>query len=286
MDGLFNIYKEAGMTSHDVVSKIRKILKTKAVGHTGTLDPNATGVLPIAVGRGTKVIEYMENDDKIYVAELTLGITTDTEDIWGEIVCENDLSSYDLNSDRVVSVVKSFVGRQIQVPPMYSALKVNGKKLYELAREGKEIERAGREIEIFDIYDISINDNKISFVVHCSKGTYIRTLCKDIGEKIGCGATMSKLERIKAGKFSKDTAVKLVDLEKEPDKYLINYEIILEKFPILELEGKEAEMYVNGVKIQRIGLGNGKYRVYIKKQLYGICEIIEGKVKIIKKISG
>lgn len=285
MDGLFNIYKEAGMTSHDVVSRVRKILKTKTVGHTGTLDPNATGVLPIAVGRGTKVIEYMENDDKIYVAELTLGITTDTEDIWGEVVCENDLDNYDLNSDRLISVIESFVGKQLQVPPMYSALKVNGKKLYELAREGKEIERAGREIEIFDIYDIAINDNKISFVVHCSKGTYIRTLCKDIGEKIGCGATMSKLERIKAGKFSKDTAVRLVDLEKEPNKYLINYETILEKFPILELEGKEAEKYINGVKIQKIGMESGKYRVYIKEQLYGICEIFDGNVKIIKKIS-
>ena len=193
----------------------------------------------------------MENDDKIYVAELTLGITTDTEDIWGEVLCENDLDNYDLNSDRLLSVIESFVGKQLQVPPMYSALKVNGKKLYELAREGKEIERPGREIEIFNIYDISINDNKISFVVYCSKGTYIRTLCKDIGEKIGCGATMSKLERIRAGKFSKDTAVRLVDLEKEPNKYLVDYETIIEKFPILELEGKEAEKYINGVKIQR-----------------------------------
>ena len=284
MDGLFNIYKVAGMTSHDVVAKMRKIMKTKTVGHTGTLDPNATGVLPIAVGRATKVIEYMENDDKVYVAELTLGLKTDTEDIWGNILEENLLNKYDISFDRINDVIRTFIGKQEQIPPMYSALKVNGKKLYELAREGKEIERKGREIEIFDIYNISINDNKVSFTVHCSKGTYIRTLCKDIGDKLGCGATMSKLERIKAGVFLKDSSVKLEDLENNPEKYVINLESVIEKFPILSLTAEEGERYINGVRIKREELSDGLYRVYINNALYGIAIISGGMVKSSKKI--
>ena len=148
MNGFINVYKEKGMTSHDVVNKIRKIFGTKKVGHTGTLDPNATGVLPVAVNNATKVIEYMEMDDKTYVAELTLGIVTDTEDIWGNVLEENSVNS---SEDEIINVVNSFVGKQSQVPPMYSALKVNGKKLYELAREGKTIERTARDIEIYSI---------------------------------------------------------------------------------------------------------------------------------------
>ena len=284
MDGLFNVYKEEGMTSFDVVAQIRKIARTRTVGHSGTLDPNATGVLVVAVGSATKVIEYIENDDKIYNAELTLGIETDTEDIWGEVLKERDLKDYELSSERINAIIKSFIGKQIQVPPMYSALKVNGKKLYELAREGKEIERKGREIEIFDIYNMEINDNKISFTVHCSKGTYIRTLCKDIGEKIGCGATMSKLERTKAGGFSIQNSVKLEDIKTNPEKYIINLESVLEKFPIIELDEKESIKYINGVKFEKKGLKDGMYRVYINKKLYGICAISKEVIKHCKKI--
>ena len=284
MDGLFNIYKEAGLTSFDVVSKIRKITNTKSVGHSGTLDPNATGVLVVAVGRATKVIEYMENDDKIYNAELKLGIETDTEDIWGDVLKENDLKDYDLSFEKISEVIKSFIGKQIQVPPMYSALKVNGKKLYELAREGKEIERKGREIEIFDIYNIKMEEDKISFTVHCSKGTYIRTLCKDIGERIGCGATMSKLERIKAGSFSSSTSVKLEDIKESPEKYIINLESVLEKFPIIELDEKEEKQYINGIKLKKDGKKDGLYRVYIGGKLYGICTISNEIIKPCKKI--
>ena len=284
MDGLFNIYKEKGMTFHDVVSKMRKIMQTRTIGHTGTLDPNATGVLPVAVGRATKVIEYMENDDKIYVAELTLGLKTDTEDIWGNIIKETDLEEYDLSFERVQDTVNSFLGKQIQIPPMYSALKINGKKLYELAREGKEVERKGREIEIFSITDVGMAENKISFTVHCSKGTYIRTLCKDIGDKLGCGATMSKLERIKSGVFLKNTSVKLEELEKEPEKYLIDMESVLERFPIVRLDSEEAYKYMNGVNIEKKELSDGKYRVYIDNKLYGLCTINGRIVKNSKKI--
>lgn len=285
VDGLFNLYKEAGLTSHDVVAKVRKVMKTKTVGHTGTLDPNATGVLIVAVGKATKVIEYMENDDKVYNAELTLGIKTDTEDIWGEVIEKRDISAYNIGGASIDKAIKSFIGRNIQIPPMYSALKVNGKKLYELAREGKEIERKGREIEIFDIYDINYSYDKVSFSVHCSKGTYIRTLCKDIGEKLGCGAAMSKLERVKVGNFFSKDSVKLETLEKSPEKYIIPLENVLEKFPVIELYGKDAEKYKNGVKIFKPEFPDGKFRIYIDKKIYGIGICERGIIKSEKKLT-
>lgn len=282
MDGLFNIYKEAGMTSHDVVAKVRRILNTKTVGHTGTLDPEATGVLVVAVGRGTKVIEYMEQDEKIYEAKLTLGIITDTEDIWGKVLEKREVVNVD--EVKIKEVLKSFIGKQQQVPPMYSALKVNGKKLYELARLGEVIERKARDIKIFDIYNVKVENDNICFTVHCSKGTYIRTLCKDIGEKLGCGAVMSGLKRICSGKFSIEGSIKLEDLEKVPEKYLINPEIVLEKFPIISLEGVDAEKYINGVKIFSDKI-DGKYRMYINNTLYGVCKVENNVIKSDKKIS-
>jgi tRNA pseudouridine55 synthase len=281
MNGFLIINKEPEMTSHDVVNKIRKIFQTKQVGHTGTLDPNATGVLIVAVGKATKVISYLENDDKIYQAELTLGITTDTEDIWGNVIEQKEIN---VTEEEIKQVIKSFIGNIKQVPPMYSALKVNGKKLYELAREGIEVKREPRKIEIFNIYDIEVNKEKVSFTVHCSKGTYIRTLCKDIGEKLLCGATMSKLERIKAGSLEIKNSVKLSDLEVGPDKYLINLENILEKFPIIYLEAEEAKKYVNGIKFP-INKEDGMYRVYIENSLYGIAKVEDGNIKSEKRIS-
>ncbi len=280
MNGFINVYKEKGQTSHDVVNKIRKIFGTKKVGHTGTLDPNATGVLPIAVNNATKVIEYMEHDDKTYIAELTLGITTDTEDIWGNILEEKTVN---VGKEEIESVIKSFVGKQKQVPPMYSALKVNGKKLYELAREGKTIDRVARDIEIFCIKDIMINENKVSFEVHCSKGTYIRTLCKDIGEKLGCGATMSALERVQSGSFTIDTTVTLEELSENGEKYLLDLEIPLKKFNIISLNEEEGKKYINGI---RLGTErkDGLYRVYIDGKLYGICRVNENVIRSEKRI--
>lgn len=280
MNGFINVYKEKGQTSHDVVNKIRKIFGTKKVGHTGTLDPNATGVLPIAVNNATKVIEYMEHDDKTYIAELTLGITTDTEDIWGNILEEKTVN---VGKEEIENVIKSFVGKQKQVPPMYSALKVNGKKLYELAREGKTIDRVARDIEIFCIKDIMINENKVSFEVHCSKGTYIRTLCKNIGEKLGCGATMSALERVQSGNFTIDTAVTLEELPENGEKYLLDLEIPLKKFDIISLNEEEGKKYINGI---RLGTErkDGLYRVYIDGKLYGICRVNENVIRSEKRI--
>lgn len=280
MDGFINVYKEKGQTSHDVVNKVRKIFATRKVGHTGTLDPNATGVLPIAVNNATKVIEYMEHDDKTYVAELILGIVTDTEDIWGNILEENFVN---VTKDEIEDVIKSFIGKQKQVPPMYSALKVNGKKLYELAREGKVIERETREIEIFSIEEIEIIENKISFKVHCSKGTYIRTLCKDIGKKLGCGAAMSALKRVQAGGFTIDNAVKLSELEKDKEKYVLDLEIPLKKFSIIELNDEEGRRYINGIKL-KTDMPDGMYRVYIEGKLYGVCKVRDNVIRSEKRI--
>lgn len=280
MDGFINVYKEKGQTSHDVVNKVRKIFATRKVGHTGTLDPNATGVLPIAINSATKVIEYMEHDDKTYVAELTLGIVTDTEDIWGNILEEN---SVNVTKDEIEDAIKSFIGKQKQVPPMYSALKINGKKLYELAREGKVIEREAREIEIFDIEEIEVIENKVSFKVHCSKGTYIRTLCKDIGEKLGCGATMSALKRVQAGGFTIDTAVKLSELEEDKEKYILDLEIPLRKFSIIELNEEDGRKYINGIKL-KTNMPDGMYRICIEGKLYGVCRVRDNVIRSEKRI--
>ena len=280
MNGFVNVYKEKGQTSHDVVNKVRKIFSTRKVGHTGTLDPNATGVLPIAINNATKVIEYMEQDDKTYYAELTLGVVTDTEDIWGNILKEN---SVNVSKEEIEDAIKSFVGKQEQVPPMYSALKINGKKLYEMAREGKIVEREAREIEIFSIEEIKIIENKVSFKVHCSKGTYIRTLCKDIGEKLGCGATMSALERVQAGGFTVETAVKLSELEDDKEKYVLDLEIPLKKFSIIELNEEDGRKYINGIKL-KTDKPNGMYRVYIDGNLYGVCRVMDNVVRSEKRI--
>lgn len=272
MNGFLIISKESGMTSHDVVNKIRKIFQTKQVGHTGTLDPNATGVLIVAVGKATKAIEYLENDEKIYEAELTLGITTDTEDIWGNVIEEKEIN---ISDEKIQETIKSFIGNIKQVPPMYSALKVNGKKLYELAREGVTIDREARDITIYDIYDIKINNNKVKFTVHCSKGTYIRTLCKDIGEKLGCGACMSALNRVKVGVFDIENA-KTIDNITEND--LIDLKEPLKKYEAIYLENDEAKKYINGVKFN-IDKNDGLYRVYLDDKFYGIGKVEKETLK-------
>lgn len=276
--GFLIINKEDGMTSHDVVNKIRKTFQTKQVGHTGTLDPNATGVLIVAVGKATKAISYLENDGKIYEAELTLGITTDTEDIWGNVLEEKEVN---ITETQIEEMIKSFIGNIKQVPPMYSALKINGKKLYELAREGVTVEREARDITIFDIYDIEIKNNKVKFTVHCSKGTYIRTLCKDIGEKLGCGACMSSLNRTKVGVFDIANSKKINDAS-ELD--LIDLEVPLEKYEAIYLENDDAKKYVNGVKFN-IDKNDGLYRIYLDNKFYGIGKVEKRILKSDKCLS-
>lgn len=189
--GIINVYKEKGFTSHDVVAKLRGIVGQKKIGHTGTLDPDATGVLPVCLGKATKLCDLLTDKNKTYEAVLLLGKTTDTQDITGEVLEEKSTEA--LTEEKVREAIEGFIGDYEQIPPMYSALKVNGKKLYELAREGKVIERKARPVKILDIQILEIDLPKVRMEVSCSKGTYIRTLCHDIGEKLGCGGCMESL---------------------------------------------------------------------------------------------
>ena len=209
--GVINIYKEAGYTSHDVVAKLRGILKQKKIGHTGTLDPQAQGVLPVCLGKGTKLCDLLADHDKEYEAVLRLGITTDTQDMEGNVLQE---SSVQVSEEEVRTCILSFQGEQMQVPPMYSALKVNGKKLYELAREGKVVERKARPVTFHKIEVLWMELPKVKIRVQCSKGTYIRTLCNDIGEKLGCGGCMEELLRTRVERFALEDAVKLDEVQK------------------------------------------------------------------------
>ncbi len=212
MDGIINVYKESGFTSHDVVAKLRGILHFKKIGHTGTLDPEALGVLPVCVGKATKVCDVLTDRDKTYRAVAKLGVTTDTLDLTGEILSRETV---DVPEHRIREVLGQFVGTIQQIPPMYSAIKINGKKLYELARQGKEVERAPRTVTIHEIrfLDYSEKESEVSFEVTCSKGTYIRTLCDDIGKKLGCGCAMKSLIRTRVGQFKVEDALTLSQIE-------------------------------------------------------------------------
>ena len=244
-NGIVNVYKEAGFTSFDVVAKLRGIFGQRKIGHTGTLDPDATGVLPVCLGNATKVVELLTDHDKEYIAELLLGVSTDTQDISGSVIkpeteAENVSQNFsekisidemlEIAADRtrgidelsVRSAISSFIGEQDQIPPMYSALKVNGQKLYDLARKGIEVERKPRRITIHDIEIIEISLPVVKMRVHCSKGTYIRTLCNDIGEKLGCGGTMKSLERSRVGVFGAKEAYTLEQIQKLKDEDRLN----------------------------------------------------------------
>ena len=203
-DGIVNVIKPPHMTSHDVVNHIRKTHNISKVGHTGTLDPMACGLMTICLGKATKISEFLLSEDKSYRAEVTFGIKTDTQDIWGNIVEKSDQSP---EKQALLQVMESFTGKILQKPPMYSAVRHKGKKLYELAREGKTVERKSREVEIKSLELISFSGSKATIDVHCTKGTYIRTLCEDIGESLGCGGAMSFLLRLKSGPFSLTDAV-------------------------------------------------------------------------------
>ena len=214
MNGIINIYKEQGYTSHDVVAKLRGILRMKKIGHTGTLDPDAVGVLPVCTGRATKLCGMITDWGKTYEAVMLLGTRTDTQDISGNILSQTEVN---VTKIQIMDVIGSFTGEYDQIPPMYSALKHNGKKLYELARQGIEIERKPRRVNIKSILinDINLEDNDktVTFTVECSKGTYIRTLCEDIGNRLGCGACMQSLKRTRVGSFSIDNSYTLSQIE-------------------------------------------------------------------------
>ena len=214
MNGIINVYKEKGYTSHDVVAKLRGILRQKKIGHTGTLDPQAEGVLPVCLGNATRLCDLLTDKTKEYEAVLRLGVTTDTQDMTGEVLSETPVT---VSEDDITNIMSTFKGKILQVPPMYSALKVNGRKLVDLAREGIEVERKAREIEIYELEILEINLPLVRFRVNCSKGTYIRTLCQDIGEKAGCGGAMENLIRTRVDRFEIKDALTLEQIEQVRD---------------------------------------------------------------------
>lgn len=251
MDGLINIYKEKGFTSHDVVAKMRGILRMKKIGHTGTLDPDATGVLPVCVGKGTRLCSLLENHDKTYRAVLLLGMETDTQDVTGQILAEKPVC---VTEEQVLEALPAFRGKIMQIPPMYSALKVNGKKLYEYAREGKVIEREARPVEIYELTVEKIELPRITMTVSCSKGTYIRTLCHDIGQALGCGGCMESLVRTRVGDFHLEQAITLKELEAkrdagELDSCLVTVEQIFSGLPAVTTRKQYDVLIHNGNRV-------------------------------------
>lgn len=258
MDGIINVYKEAGFTSHDVVAKLRGILHQKKIGHTGTLDPAATGVLPVCIGKATKVCELLTEKDKTYQAVCKLGVVTDTQDMTGEILEENSIQ--DITPEDIYQTVDSFLGKSLQIPPMYSALKVNGKKLYELAREGKEVEREPRPIFIskIEILQLDIEEQTFTMEVTCSKGTYIRTLCHDIGQKLGVGAAMQNLVRTRVANFLIEDALTLDTISKLIDENLEEFyrkvypvDSLFPNYQKLQIRSEYASKLANGNILQR-----------------------------------
>lgn len=248
INGVINIYKERGFTSHDVVAKLRGILKQKKIGHTGTLDPDAEGVLPVCLGKGTRLCDMLTDHSKVYEAVLLLGQSTDTQDVSGTVLQE---APVDVSEEKVRETIMSFVGPYDQIPPMYSALKVNGQKLCDLARAGKEVERKARPVEIYEIQIEEIHLPRVRMTVSCSKGTYIRTLCHDIGEKLKCHGCMESLLRTRVGQFLLKDSLTLAQVEEHRDENRIT-EIVMpvdqvfSDCPALKLTKEAAKLGYNG----------------------------------------
>lgn len=280
MDGILIVNKPKNCTSHDVVYKVKKITNQK-VGHTGTLDPMATGVLPLLIGKGTLCSKYLKEHDKIYKATIQLGKKTTTADQEGEVIEEQEIANNALEPQYVTKRLKEFLGKQIQTPPMYSAIKVNGKKLYEYARKGQNVEVPKREIEIYEIELLNIDkqNKKIEYKVHCSKGTYIRSLCEDIAEKLGTIGYMAELERLKVGKFILKNAVSIDDLEKKNiEKNIITIEEIFKNNEKINLTRKKLELFLNGVQIT-YDSPDGVYKIYCENKFIGTGTVKEKLLK-------
>ena len=287
MDGILIIDKPQGRTSHDIVAKVKRIVATK-VGHTGTLDPNATGVLPLLIGKGTLCSQYLIEHDKIYEVTLKLGIKTDTADSEGNVVGEKEVISTSLYEQNVINVLSSFLGKQEQMPPMYSAIKVNGKTLYEYARKGQTVEIKPRQIEIYkcELKQINIEEKEICFTVHCSKGTYIRSLCEDIANKLETIGYMKNLNRIRVGKFDIEQAITVEQLEKNIsnvafiNEHFISIEKVFEDRKSITITSNRLKHFLNGVKLS-FNLEDGLYKIYDEKNNFlGIGRI---KDKLLKR---
>ena len=305
MNGIILINKEKGCTSHDVVYKVKKLTNSK-VGHTGTLDPNATGVLPLLIGEATKISKYLINHDKEYEVVLELGKRTSTADIEGEVIEEEEIPAGSLEEQYVKEVLKTFIGKQEQTPPIYSAIKVNGKKLYEYARKGQEVKLEPRQIEIYDIELVNINktEKQINFKVQCSKGTYIRSLCEDIAEKLGTVGFMKELKRTVVGNFKIENAITIEELkekiENEDYSCIISIEEIFKENDRIDLKSQSYSKYVNGVKLElenckitesdmtlrnikaepkESNLKDEVYRIYLDNKFIGLGIVSENKLK-------
>ena len=305
MNGIILINKEKGCTSHDVVYKVKKLTKSK-VGHTGTLDPNATGVLPLLIGEATKISKYLINHDKEYEVALELGKKTSTADVEGEVIEEKEVSAKSLEEQYVKGILKTFIGKQEQTPPIYSAIKINGKKLYEYARKGQEVKLEPRQIEIYDIELLNINktEKQIRFRVQCSKGTYIRSLCEDIAEKLGTVGFMKELKRTVVGDFKIENAITVEELKEKIENKdyscIISIEEIFKHNNRIDLNTQDYSKYENGVKLdienckitefdvtrrnvkeetQKNNLTDETYRIYLDNKFIGLGIVSENKLK-------
>ena len=277
MDGIVIINKPKQQTSHDIVRKAKKILNEK-VGHTGTLDPNATGVLPLLIGKGTELSKYLINHDKTYEAILQLGEKRDTGDVEGKIIEQKNVTEKSLNTENINSVFKTLIGKQEQIPPIYSALKVNGKKLYEYARKGETIEVKPRTINIYKLELINIDKEKkqIEFRIHCSKGTYIRTVCENVAEKLETVGYMKELKRTQVGKFKIEDSISIEELEEK--KECITIEKYFKNYKNINLDSKRLQLFLNGVKLTW-QVEDGIYKIYNNGNFIGIGTVKNNLLK-------
>ena len=281
MNGIVIVDKPQEWTSQDVTARLRRVFNTRRIGHGGTLDPMATGVLPVFVGRGTRGVEFFEHAEKTYEAVLRLGLLTDTEDTSGTVLEEREVS---VTEEQFLNILPQFRGKIMQVPPMYSALKINGQKLCDLARKGREVERQPREIEIFELECLSFDGVDARLRVRCSKGTYIRTLCKDIGLALGCGGCMAELRRVTAGAYTIEEAVPLQELldTTEPEKYLRAVDTMFTQYPAFTVSLKQEQRVRNGNSFSTT-LEPGTYRTYAQSgEFLALSKVEDGTLSTIK----
>lgn len=281
MNGIVIIDKPQDWTSQDVTARLRRVFNTRRIGHGGTLDPMATGVLPVFVGRATRGVEFFEHAEKTYEATLLLGTSTDTEDISGTVLEQKEVH---ISETDFLSILPRFRGKIMQIPPMYSALKINGQKLVDLARKGKTVERQSREIEIFQLDCVEFSGNTAKLLVRCSKGTYIRTLCKDIGDALGCGGCMAQLRRVQAGEYTIAESVPLQVLldADDPAQYLRPVDSMFRNHPALTLSAKQEKCCRNGAAFS-IQLDDGTYRCYSKDgEFLSLSKVEDGVMSTIK----
>ena len=281
MNGIVIVDKPQGWTSQDVTARLRRVFNTRRIGHGGTLDPMATGVLPVFVGRATRGVEFFEHAEKTYETVLRLGLTTDTEDVSGETLTEQEVN---LTEEAFSAVLPRFRGEIMQVPPMYSALKVNGQKLVDLARKGKTVERQPRPITVHELTLLEFSGNTARLRVHCSKGTYIRTLCRDIGEALGCGGCMAELRRVQAGEYTVSEAVPLQTLldTETPERYLRDVDTMFRNYPAVTLTENQEKRCRNGNSFT-LKLDDGTYRAYARSgEFLMLAKVESGVMSTIK----